>query len=377
MTKAVYNENDPGACNVLRELMANGLIAPGDVDERSIKDVRADDYRGYTQVHCFAGAGMWSGALRAAGWSDERPVGSGSCPCQGFSLAGKGLGFDDPRHLYPDWLRLIDAASEQGQPWASTLFIEQVSSAGEWLDLVQLTLEDRGFAFGYADLPAAGFAQGAHIRQRFYGVADRHNAERWSDMAGRHFGDWPQAGRIEGYGQSGAGVATGGVADCGDAQQLRRRQFAGSGASPRDAERQVERPEGFRPPSGMGDGDCIQQSAVGRVLEGAGAATSRDFSGMGHHHHQGPPLRSLCPDERGAIRVEGPAVGASGSLLGCDWLFCHDGKIRPVESGTFPLVVKMPGRLRALRIFGNGLDFETAVNFISAYMEAESDMELI
>lgn len=304
---AVYNEIDPAACNVLRELIANNLIASGDVDERSIKDVRADDYRGYTQVHCFAGAGMHSGALRAAGWPDERPVGSASCPCQGFSLAGKGLGFNDPRHLYPDWLRLVDAAREQGQPWTSTLFIEQVASAGEWLDLVQTTMEDRGFAFGYADLPAAGFAQGAHIRQRFYGVADRHNAERWSDLAGRHFGDWPQAGRIEGYGQPGAGLATGG---------------------------------------------------------------SGETLGMGHHHHQGPPLGPWTPDERGAVRVEGPTLGAAGSLLGCDWLLCRDARIRPVESGTFPLAATSPGRVGALRIFGNGLDFETAVNFISAYMEA-------
>lgn len=332
MTKgAVYNENDPGAANALRELIANNLIAPGDVDERSIKDVCADDYRGYAQVHCFAGAGLWSGALRRSGWEDERPVGTGSCPCQGFSLAGKGLGFDDPRHLFPDWLRLIDEALEQGQPWVDQIFIEQVSSAGEWLDLVQSSMEDRGFAFGYADLPAAGFAQGAHIRQRFCGVADRHDPERWADLAGRHFGDWPQAGRIEGYGQPGAGGTAGGVAD-------------GASRESRDRFLQSGREYGQQPKNG------------GAVRLG--------------HHHQGPPLGSRGPDERGAIRVEGPATGASGSLLGCDWLLCHDARIRPVESGTFPLAPTSPGRLGALRLFGNGLDFETAVNFISAYMEA-------
>jgi DNA (cytosine-5)-methyltransferase 1 len=371
---AVYNENDPGACNVLRELIANNLIAPGDVDERSIKDVRADDYRGYTQVHCFAGAGLWSGALRAAGWPDERPIGSGSCPCQGFSLAGKGLGFDDPRHLYPDWLRLIDEASEQGQPWTSTLFIEQVASAGEWLDLVQSTMEDRGFAFGYADLPAAGFAQGAHIRQRFYGVADRHNAERWSDMAGRHFGDWPQAGRIEGYGQPGAGLASGGVADMHRSERSARNTV--SRRASEDGSRGTESSRGSAS-SGMVHADMQRQRSANHAQGSGDTSRVGQDCGLGHHHHQGPPLGSLCPDERGAIRVEGPAAGASGSLLGCDWLLCHDAKIRPVESGTFPLAPSSPGRLGALRIFGNGLDFETAVNFISAYMEAESDMELI
>lgn len=345
---AVYNEVDPGACNALRELIANGLIAPGDVDERSIKDVRADDYRGYTQVHCFAGAGLWSGALRRAGWRDERPCGSGSCPCQGFSLAGKGLGFDDPRHLYPDWLRLIDEASEQGQPWTSTLFIEQVASASEWLDLVQSSLEDRGFAFGYADLPAASFAQGAHIRQRFYGVADRHNAERWSDLAEGHFGDWAQAGRIEGYGQPGAGLAAGGMGLTHGAQP---------GAVGGDL--------------GEVPGLQARQRSDQRADLSGGADT---VGGLGHHHHQGSSQRPLTIDERGAIRVEGPAVGASGSLLGCDWLLCHDAKVRPVESGTFPLAASMPGRLGALRLFGNGLDMETAVNFISAYMEAEGTL---
>ncbi len=40
---AYYNEIDPFAAAWLRELMADGLIAPGDVDERSIVDVRPAD----------------------------------------------------------------------------------------------------------------------------------------------------------------------------------------------------------------------------------------------------------------------------------------------------------------------------------------------
>ena len=324
---------------------------------------------------------MWSGALRAAGWPDERPVGTGSCPCQGFSLAGKGLGFDDPRHLFPDWLRLIDEAREQGQPWASTLFIEQVASAGEWLDLVQSSLEGRGFAFGYADLPAAGFAQGAHIRQRFYGVADLHDAERWADLAGGHFGDWPQAGRVEGYGQPGAGGAAGGVAD-GSFQRRRQKHANLGGLAERD------RAQGFaagldssRAAGWLGDdddgGQPQQQELDGRPLGGPSRQTPRGLDALRSgqpdrlgHHHQGPPLGSWGPDERGAIRVEGPAAGASGSLLGCDWLLCHDARIRPVEPGTFPLAASYPGRVGALRLFGNGLDFEAATQFVSAFMEA-------
>jgi DNA (cytosine-5)-methyltransferase 1 len=42
------------------------------VDERSILDVRPDDLRGFTQCHFFAGIGVWSHALRRAGWADDR-----------------------------------------------------------------------------------------------------------------------------------------------------------------------------------------------------------------------------------------------------------------------------------------------------------------
>lgn len=64
--RAYYNEIDPYAAQWLRNLIAAGHIAPGDVDERSIADVRADDLVGYTQCHFFAGIGVWSHALRMA-----------------------------------------------------------------------------------------------------------------------------------------------------------------------------------------------------------------------------------------------------------------------------------------------------------------------
>ena len=84
-----YNENDPFAASWLRELIKSNLIAKGDVDERSIKEVQAADLKGYTQCHFFAGVGVWSYALRQALWPDDLPVWTGSCPCQPFSAAGK------------------------------------------------------------------------------------------------------------------------------------------------------------------------------------------------------------------------------------------------------------------------------------------------
>ena len=120
---AYYNEIDAGAAQWLRNLIAAGLIAPGDVDERSISDVRADDLVGYTQCHFFAGIGGWSYALRLAGWPDDRPVWTGSCPCQPFSSAGRGGGFADERHLWPHFRELVAKCRPP------VLFGEQVEGA--------------------------------------------------------------------------------------------------------------------------------------------------------------------------------------------------------------------------------------------------------
>jgi DNA (cytosine-5)-methyltransferase 1 len=47
---AYYNEIDPFAAAWLRELIKANLIAPGEVDDRSIEDVQAQDLKGFTQV---------------------------------------------------------------------------------------------------------------------------------------------------------------------------------------------------------------------------------------------------------------------------------------------------------------------------------------
>lgn len=167
---AYYNEFDPRASAWLLELIAEGLIAPGDVDERSIVDVQGSDLEGYDQCHFFAGIGGWSYALRLDGWPDDVPVWTGSCPCQGLSVAGKGLGAEDGRHLWPEFRRLISECRP------STIFGEQVASqlGLGWLAGVRADLEDAGYAVGAADLPAAGISA-PHARQRIFWVA---NSER-------------------------------------------------------------------------------------------------------------------------------------------------------------------------------------------------------
>lgn len=165
--RAYYNEFDKSAASWLRELISDGLIAPGDVDERSIIDVDYKDLEGYTQHHFFAGIGGWSYALRLAQWPDNKPVWTASLPCQPFSAAGKGLGKQDERHLLPHFLELV----KKCRP--NTIFGEQVERAigHGWLDDLQTTMEAENYAVGHCVLGAHSIGA-AHIRQRLYWVAD-------------------------------------------------------------------------------------------------------------------------------------------------------------------------------------------------------------
>lgn len=170
---AYYNEIDPFAAQWLRELIKAKLIADGVVDERSITEVEPSDLKGFNQCHFFAGIGVWSYALRKARWPDDRKVWTGSCPCQPFSTAGQGTGFDDERHLWPTFYKLIDECKPP------IVFGEQVASkAGlEWIDLVQTDLEASDYSFGAADLCAAGVGA-PHVRQRLYWVANSNGTQR-------------------------------------------------------------------------------------------------------------------------------------------------------------------------------------------------------
>lgn len=165
--KHYYNEIEPFAVQWLRNLMDGGHIPSGDIDTRSIEDVKPDELAGYVQCHFFAGIGGWPLALALAGWPADRPVWTGSCPCQPFSVAGKGDGAADKRHLWPAWFHLI----AQRRP--SVVFGEQVAAAvgHAWLDGVCADMEGQGYAIGAAVLPACA-AGAPHRRDRLWFVAD-------------------------------------------------------------------------------------------------------------------------------------------------------------------------------------------------------------
>ena len=236
----LYNENDPYAAQWLENLVDAGLIASGAVNRKSIVDLDGRELDGARQAHFFAGIGVWSTALRAAGWPDSRPVWTGSCPCQPFSAAGKGAGFADPRHLWPAWFRLI----RQHRP--RTVFGEQVEGpAGRaWLDLVFTDLEGCGYACGAVVFPAAGVGA-PHLRHRTYWTA------RLADADDPRPQGWRQSGR-----KRAAQRATwpGGVAGrLADADQGQRRRFAGAEG------RVPDRPAGGR---AQGDGGAADDCGV-------------------------------------------------------------------------------------------------------------------
>jgi DNA (cytosine-5)-methyltransferase 1 len=192
-----YNENDPYAAQWLRNLIAAGHLPDGVVDERSIVDVRAADLKGYDQHHFFAGIGGWPHALRLAGWPDDRPVWTGSCPCQ--PLSGASRGQITAHDLWPAWRSLVAATRPR------EIFSEQVPHKGSWLDGVCDDLETLGYEVGACVLPAVSVGKD-HARPRIYfvGHTDRDGKPIMSV-------DGKMAGLQRDRGHAGGMVSTNGI----------------------------------------------------------------------------------------------------------------------------------------------------------------------
>ncbi|HED2737581.1 DNA cytosine methyltransferase [Klebsiella michiganensis] len=370
---AYYNEIDPFAAQWLRNLIAAGRIAPGEVDERSIEDVTPDDLRGFTQCHFFAGIGVWSHSLRLAGWPDDRPVWTGSCPCQPFSAAGKGDGFADERHLWPHFFHLISERRPQH------VFGEQVASgnANTWFDLVQADLEGMGYAFGLVPFTSAGIGA-PHIRERAYWVANANH--RVSDE-----GETLRSGRDAVL----DGCSVNGMANSNLQYESTTRDSPGAAKSGGRGEviRLADTNHDRQQP-GKGGGcrcKCAEQGFnIGRSgqngrLGNANVARLEGLSG-----NDGAAGREGTTGPAAAPGVHLRPLEVNGFWRDADWLLCRDGKWRPVEPGTFPLVdgaaarmgrvepgvarVASSNRVGRLKGYGNAINAQAAAAFIRAYI---------
>lgn len=339
---AYYNEIDPYAAQWLRNLIKAGHIAPGYVDERSIEDVRPDDLREFTQCHFFAGIGVWSYALRQAGWPDDKPVWTGSCPCQPFSAAGKGDGFDDERHLWPTFFHLI---SQHTPP---TVFGEQVASKAvdDWIDLVQADMEGMDYAFASTPFPSAGVSS-PHIRDRNFWLADS-NHYRQQSGARRSSGSESPTARDDTRRRSEIGTL-------GDTEKLPlwtyHRKPRSSGEQPGET-------------GGYGVSGLLANADGARSKAGVSESQQREERNTGKPNYRGSELGGSS----GAFETTstGPV---NGFWRNADWLLCRDGKWRPVEPGTFPLAHGITNRVGRLRAYGNAINAEAAKAFIESYME--------
>jgi DNA (cytosine-5)-methyltransferase 1 len=396
MKKAYYNENNRYVAQQLRNLIANGDIAAGDVDERDIRDVRPDDLRGYIQCHFFAGIGGWSLALRLAGWPDDRPVWTGSCPCQPFSAAGAGLGFADERHLWPFWHWLI----AQRRP--AKIFGEQVASKDvePWIDLVFTDLEATGYACGTNPFPSASVGA-PHIRDRAYFVADADYA-RSQGRLGVHECTPERSARASGVASVVAhdhGRATPSSNRFHDVEHNAQSCSGSSLMAHTDvgACRQGNPIDGGRHPRG----DAITRARPRGYVMSRELANAELSPGCTEHECE-PGRRAESPTHIAkprSVSEEHVAGPTNGFWRVADWLLCRDEKWRPVEPGTFPLVDGLPAgmgklstglrrlvevagldaaslkrakayRVGSLRGYGNAINPHQAAEFIKAAEEA-------
>lgn len=453
-----YNDFDAGAAEWARELIKKGLVPDGEVDERSILDVSADDVRGFIQCHFFCGILGWSYALRLAGWPDDRPCWTGSPPCQPFSVAGEGNGRDDERHLAPHFVNLVRTGRPPvlfGEQVASSAVFGRIAGASKrkaakspewaWWDDLSDRLEAAHYAVGASDIPAAGVGA-PHIRQRtFFGAYDLELAASGmvngvgSGLEGLAWdgGDRDEPGRQ----RRGAGEArdTSGqververlcdVERLADAGSERRQQESGSslghekedgtagriGREPNADNITAGDGEVFRLADMHGDGRdqgrerCASAGHDGAFRDGAGVGLAGPWKSYAdwfcvcwrtnspecetncqcHLRDDAPEGRKWDADEgwisesSNIDRVLDDALARldtvrPGPLDGfwrdADWIFCRDGKWRPVEPGTRPLAAGVSGRVGALRGYGNAICPQAAAQFIETFTEIMIDL---
>jgi DNA (cytosine-5)-methyltransferase 1 len=334
---AYYNEIEPYPAQWIRNLIKEGLLPDGEVDERSILDVQPDELRGFTQCHFFAGIGGWAYAARLAGWPDDRPLWTGSAPCQPFSVAGKGKAQEDERHLWPVFFELIRACRPP------VLMGEQVAAAvgKDWLDGVCADLEGVGYACGATVVPACA-VDAPHRRDRlwFVGNADISRTDaHTSTSASWHPVGKPSGGDVANAVRGGSGA---------------QRRNDGEVRGVQEAQRWAEHSPLV---SGRGgDANSPLADANNKRRDGIDALLRPEASGWHSENVH-----------------EAAGGGAANDTFWSEavWVAGADGKARRVKPGVRLLAHGVPTRVGKLRAYGNAIVPILGAEVIRAYLETE------
>ncbi len=369
-----YNDNERYCVSWLENLITMKLLPEGEVNSTSIEEIDPNATRGFTQCHFFAGLGGWPYALRLAGWPEDRPIWTGSCPCQPFSVAGKRKGMADERHLWPHFFRLIRACRPP------VVMGEQVSGkAGYgWLDGVRSDLEKEGYTCWAVDIPAAS-VDSPQKRNRIYWVAEPNDAERGADSTRRNKlyrreTGWDKGNNIaeidsesanrmvhcpeqperepehqigaESWGD--AWVDAGGTG--GRFSRLAHGQFKRLeiGQVPTEQRGDVSEQRQTIEPDGFGTDGLVYNQGVGR---GEGGSEHELWSG-------GSALTS-------ASSQSCPSFWNDWELIGPD----DKGFYRRIKPGVRLLADGVPSRVGKLRALGNSICPQIAAEVIRAYMD--------
>lgn len=324
-----YNDNDPFICEWVRNLIKKGLVPDGEVDERSIENVKPEEIKGFIQHHFCCGICGWPLALNLAGWPADRSILSASFPCQPFSCAGSQKGGNDKRHIWPEGLRIISELHP------GTIFGEQVPGAigWGWLDAVFDDLEENGYTCGALVLPACSIGA-PHIRQRIYWVANLQKSGRGQ------FHKHNSKSQARGKAVARRGYVGGRGEDC---ERLAHAKGRG------------QRADGC--PAGQAAGGAEQRQQGGAMANAADTGCGR------------PDEQERGQERRAFEEWLNPPWSDS------TWLACLDGKIRqvPLEPAFQPVADGFSGsRVGVLRAAGNAISPPAAAMFIKAYLETEA-----
>lgn len=397
--KVYYNENDPQKVFWLKELMNDGVITPGEIDERSITDVQPADLVGFTRCHFFAGIGIWDYALIHAGWPVDREVWTGSCPCPPFSTAGKKKAcsecggtnpvphvgrtgyfvcclcghawFADARHLWPEMWRL---KRDQRPP---SFFGEQVASEDgrTWFASVRASLEILGYAARGFDLCAAGVGSPT-IRQRLFFVADTVS-ERWREVRDhnseydRHIS--PAGGEVSGMAN---GEGERGKRSAGNVEEAKEKERLQNNGSKLNGSGEI---------GGLVDSNgqrCeVQRNGKPGKSKQSRAERSSDVRRL-EHSIDSPRSRQrpngwqiLSGEEAERLGLAGLTSGFWSNVV---WIPCNDPegiKYRPIEPSTFPVAKRHPGRVCLLRGAGDAIVAPLAIAFVQSHLEEERELQ--